>query len=89
MKEIRLASLFKMQLHSGFQHIPNLDTMQTAAFHACKTSSRLMNKEQQDISIQIIVESLQMRVSICVSGTISLLLIDHSPMESLNEQFKE
>ena len=89
MKEIRHASLFRMQLHSGSQHIPDLDMMQTAVLYACKISSQPMSKEQQDISIQIIVESLQMRASICAFDMISPLLIDHSPMESLNEQFKE
>ena len=89
MKEIRHASLFKMQPHSGFQHIPDLDTMQTAVLHACKISSQFMSNEQQDMFIQIIVESLQMRANICAFDMISPHLIDHNPMESLNEQFKE
>ena len=89
MKEIRHASSSKMQPHSGFQHTLDLDTMQTAVLHVCKISSQFMSNEQQDMFIQIIVESSQMRVNICAFAMISPHLIDHKPMESLNEQFNE
>ena len=76
-----------MQQRNGSQHILDLVTTLIVALLACKIFLQFMNNEQQVMSTQIIVESLIKHVFTCVFAMIGLHLIDHSPMESLNEQF--
>ena len=89
MKEILLASLFKMQQRNGFKHILGQVVMLMVGYCVCRTFLQFMNNELQVISILTIVEKSTKRVSTCVFVMTKRRLIALSPMALLKEQFNE